>query len=447
MSATQQNILLWAAREILPDCTDDYIPTQADLYSWFPTAPTDVLEDADDTLEKIYGHRGWQWMTYLQGQTRFSNPELAAALSDKQIDEPILLAIMDYVPNGFAMMDLVAVHDFWKLYARVCRTNNKEPSEHPAITLVRGWQNRPRRIRFNTRSDRIFPAGAAMVPASDKRAGRLFMPAARADPDGQLSLPGFERERQSVALPLALYDLGDMPASKGGPGAPLSLRLFIESILAVPLDERTGDLVCMSVTLRDLLARLYPGPRPPRPTEYWPRLEAAINALDSRAARIPWFDPETGIGGLRRVVNLSDIPRGPGALDDLLTVTVHLPPGATSGPKLSPRLGKWGKESAAAYRALLNLPLQWYAPGKTLIPTRRGGRRKGRVWIWNQNPRAFPKLTDELIVDALYPTSTRNSRRKLVYEGHKIITRLTTAGEIRIVHGHLLPPAGSEPSQ
>ena len=63
-----------------------------------------------------------------------------------------------------------------------------------------------------------------------------------------------------------------------------------------------------------------------------PRLEAAVNALDSPAARIPWEDPVTRRGGLRRVVSVTDIPRGPGKLDDVLTLTVHLPPGTGAGP-------------------------------------------------------------------------------------------------------------------
>ena len=345
---------------------------------------------------------------------------------------------MNEESDGFVLIDLADVHERWKQHAQ---------NPHPAITLVRAWQKRPRRVSFNSRADRIFPAGSAMAPAGDKRAGRLFMLAAHADREGQLSIPGFERDRQSVALPLALYDLGDMPASRGGAGAPLSLRLFVESILAVQLDDRTGQPVFMSVKLRTLLAQLYPGRRQPRPREYWPRLEAAIHALDSRAARIPWTDPTTGKGGLRRVVSVTDIPRGPGALGDLLSVTVHLPPGAKDGPKLSPQLGQWGLKSAAAYRALLNLPLQWHSPGKTVIPVRRGFARKGTAWIWNQDPRAFPKLTDELIVESLYPMSARTEKRKLAYEGQKIIDRLTTAGEIRIVEGHLLPPAGSDPDQ
>ena len=71
----------------------------------------------------------------------------------------------------------------------------------------------------------------------------------------------------------------------------------------------------MNITLRELLERLYPGRRP-SPAEYWPRLMAAVEALDLMDARIPWEDPVTGLGGLRRVVSIGDIPRGPGALDE-----------------------------------------------------------------------------------------------------------------------------------
>ena len=51
--------------------------------------------------------------------------------------------------------------------------------------------------------------------------------------------------------------------------------------------------------------QLYPGPRRPRPNECWPRLMRAAAALDTMDARIPWHDPTTGRGGLRRVVSLA----------------------------------------------------------------------------------------------------------------------------------------------
>ena len=79
----------------------------------------------------------------------------------------------------------------------------------------------------------------------------------------------------------------------------------------------------------------------------------AAEALDAMDARIPWVDPDTGRGQLRRVVSVGGIPRGPGALDDVVRMVVDLPPGL--GPMVTPTLGAWGSRSAPAYNALLNL--------------------------------------------------------------------------------------------
>ena len=51
-------------------------------------------------------------------------------------------------------------------------------------------------------------------------------------PDGkQLVMPGFASvETPSPALPLALYDLGAGPTISPGRGAPLALRMFVESV-------------------------------------------------------------------------------------------------------------------------------------------------------------------------------------------------------------------------
>ena len=42
------------------------------------------------------------------------------------------------------------------------------------------------------------------------------------------------------------------------------------------------------------------------------------------------------------MVSLVDIPRGPGALDDLVSIVVDLPPGSENGPQVSDNLGLWG---------------------------------------------------------------------------------------------------------
>ena len=109
----------------------------------------------------------------------------------------------------------------------------------------------------------------------------------------------------------------------------------------------------------------------------------AVEALDTMDARIPWEDPDTGRGGLRRLVQVGDIPRGPGALEDFVTVVVHLPPGAGVGPTVSPNLHVWGVRSAPAYNALINLAYRWFEPGVTRRPVaggRHGGYHRRTPW-------------------------------------------------------------------
>ena len=118
-------------------------------------------------------------------------------------------------------------------------------------------------------------------------------------------LPGFgNNDTPSPALPLALYDLGGGPTISRGRAAPLALRMFVESVLSVPMHERErGQPVAMSVSLREFLQWLYPT-RTPTPAEYWPKLMRAIEALDSWDARIPLYDPQTRRSELRRVVSV-----------------------------------------------------------------------------------------------------------------------------------------------
>ena len=257
--------------------------------------------------------------------------------------------------------------------------------------LVKPWAIRPRKVHPNLRPDRILPAKLGMVDSGGPRASRLlslFSPAAHRS--GQLALPGFGllNAPDAPALPLALYQIGnEHPSRGGGRGAPLALRLFIEAVLAVDLQDRgDGQPVALDLTLRELLARLYPGPRP-HPARYWPRLMAAAEALDN--TRIPWHNPDTGNGGLRRVVSMGDIPRGPDALDDLVSFTVRLPPGSGPGPVVPPSLGAWGTRSAPAYYALLNLAYRWWQPGVTRHPTGRGSH-----WLQAMDPARYEPVND-----------------------------------------------------
>ena len=309
---------------------------------------------------------------------------------------------------------------------------------NPLAPLLKAWANRPRPAVPNLRRDRMLPAKLAMIAPTHPRGERLqklFSPAAhRRD---NLVLPGFEApDIGGPALPLALYGLGDdSPQRGGGAGAPLALRLFVEAVLAAPYVQRdAGEPVALDIPLRDLLNNLYPAGRKPRPNEYWPRLMRAIEALDSMDARVPWVDLVTGRGGLRRVVAVGDIPRGPGALDDNVRVVVDLPPGSGPGPKAPPTLGWWGAKSATAYNTLLNMSYRWFNPGVTRHPTGRGH------WLQSQNPERYPALSDADVVAITRPLSARSARRNLVTEGWRTLRRLADAGELRIEGRRVLPP-------
>ena len=310
-----------------------------------------------------------------------------------------------------------------------------------ALALLHAKLPRPGRANIN-RPDRILPSRVAMVDHTDRRAGELFTPAAHEVERGgeQLKLPGFglERTRITPALPLALYDLGGGSSMERGHGAPLPLRLWVESILAVGLTDRANPWpTVLEIPLRDLLRKLYPNKRRPRPNEYWPRLMQAVEILDS--TRIPWDDPETGKGGLQRIVNVSSIPRGPGKLDDAVRIIVDLPPGSGKGPVVSPNLNRYGVQSAPLYRGLLNLAYTWFDPGRTRFPV-----RGGKHWLQVEDPERYERITDDLLIELFYPTSAQRERKVLANRARQDLDRLVKDGEARIVKGRLMPPAPRE---
>ena len=395
--------LIATADEALAESAGDADPpSQSDLAAWMGAGhvPPETLAEVEKRLAAVWGL------------------------------DPLRVRV-----TGWGVGGLVTRHDGVELHvpaADLVAEVKRRQIPNPLATLVRAC---PVHGKANLRPDRILSARLAMVDPADRRAGSLFSPAAHRR--GQLVMPGFElADHEGPALPLALYQLGeDNPLRGGGRGAALALRLFVEAILAAPYDQRhAGQPVALQVTLRDLLDRLYPGPRKPRPNEYWPRLMRAVEALDTMDARIPWQDPNTGRGELRRVVSMGGIPRGPGALDDVVRMVVDLPPGSGPGPMVTPTLGAWGARSAPAYHALLNLAYRWFDPGVTRHPV------GGGHWLQVQDPERYPALSDADVVAITRPLSTRAERSHLVGEGWETLRELEDAGELRIEGRRVLPP-------
>lgn len=347
--------------------------------------------------------------------------------------------------DGMIVADHVAISigDLWDEYRSAVDAG--EDVRWPLAPLVNAWQQRPRPVEPNRRTtDRVIPARLAMANTSSNPR-LLFSPAAHTEygPDGkQLVMPGFDSaDTPSPALPLALYDLGAGPTISPGRGAPLALRMFVESVLSVPMQERErGQPVAMSVSLREFLKWLYPS-RTPSPAEYWPRLMAAVEALDSWDARVPLYDPQTKRSELRRVVSVGGIPRGPGALDESVRIIVDLPPGSGNGPQVSDKLRLWGVKSAPAYRLLINLAYQWHNPGVTKIPI---GRGKARHWVQVDDPERYPVITDDDLVFLTFPTMSSRSERRKPGEAWGYVRQLEKAGELRVVDGKILPPLRGE---
>ena len=309
--------------------------------------------------------------------------------------------------------------------------------------VILEWQrSQPKAVEPERRLYRILPSKLAQVQPGDRRAPRLFSPAAHS-PDGQRALPGFGAgvDPATPALPLALYDLGVGAGRRTGKGAaPLPLRMFVEAVLLAPATEaKDGAPISFQLTLRELLGRLWPHPKGqvPSPAKYWEPMMKAIDALESQEARIPWYDPNTGQGGLIRVVSFRNIPRGPGHLDDPLWVMVDLPPGSHVGPMVGPNLGYWGKKSSPTYRLYLNLAFRLFEPGRTHVPVGKGPRMH---WVPSDDPKRFERLSDDDLVHMAFPTSTNQAKRNLRLDARAALKRLVDQDDFRMVEGRIMPP-------
>ena len=450
----------WCWHEKYPGKVCQRIPADAEIAEWLPDCPQETRTKANALLVQVIPGLGnpqwpdrttWELLAmpdrigqlaaigFVKGPPR--EPfKLGTAALDSEGNAIMLNA---QGPDGevsltLKIIELPAVHKAW---SKARATPEGEQLKHPLAPLVEAWQELAPVIgKANLhRRHRILPSRVAMAEKGDRRVGPLFTPASYIISEGnrQLTLPGFgpEIDRKAPALPLLLYSLGGGSGLNRESAAPLALRLWVEAILAVKLADRAFNrpVDVKEVTLRKLLEKLYPGPRKPRPNEYWPRLMQAVEILDT--TRIPWEDPATGKGGLRRIVSVSDIPRGPGALDDQVRIIVDLPPGSGVGPVVSPNLAKYGTKSAPLYRGLLNLAYLWFEPGKTRRPVRHG-----KHWLQIADSRRYPKISDDLLIDLFYPTTAQKARRTVASRARQQLPKLLTAGEAQEVQGHLMPP-------
>ena len=336
------------------------------------------------------------------------------------------------------LVSLNIIHAAWERWGRPFGI------KHALAPFVRAWSKFPNPIKPNTRDDRTLSSRIAHVDVSDRRTDTLFTPATHlvVPSEGEQGvLPGWpDRTRRHPVLPLALYDLGLGATKNRGGGAPLALRLWVEAILSVPMEERdTPHPVSMEVDLRTMRKRLWPKSWRGYNTDRLRRtLEDVSTALDTWEAAWPWHDPTTGQSGTRRIVLISDIGK---SLDDVMRIIVDLPPGAATGPQVPSTLGEWGAKDAAAYRALLNLAFEWYEPGRTHMPV---GNRDNRHWARVHDPSRYPQFNEQDVIDLAYPTTKDSNQRRALQEAMRALKTLEAAGELRLLgkpgDWRILPP-------
>ena len=118
---------------------------------------------------------------------------------------------------------------------------------------------------------------------------------------------------------------------------PQGVGSFVDAIIDEGMtDQAYPPLAVFEISLQDLLLKLYPDERQPEPNEYWPSITQTVEILNN--TWIQREDPENGKSRLRRIVNVSSIPRDPEALDDVIQIIIDIPTGLgfCHGPVVSP---------------------------------------------------------------------------------------------------------------
>ena len=293
--------------------------------------------------------------------------------------------------------------------------------KHPVAVIVRAWQNEyGRPVDANRRNDPIFP-GPLLITDRKTTTGYLM----------QVQVPGTGRtgylagfgpgpdgapELMAGALPLQMYDLGAGSKAAGtrGKGAPLALRLFVESVLAVPLTARTGRGRVMLPAIRwgELLENLYPGTAANwKAGKHLEAMLRAFNSLDSPEALIPWQN-EAGGWQARRVVVVEDRPIT-GHRSEWVRFSVNLPPGSEQGPLIDMgALRRAGVVSDTAYRLALALSALWNIPGRLRFPV--PGKRRG-MWLQVRDVARYPEITLAQLVAFAYPQEAGEANPDILY--------------------------------
>ena len=271
------------------------------------------------------------------------------------------------------------------------RSANKDLHKHPILPLVEAWQERARDIEPERRTKGIIPTPFVQrhkqpcLPDITCRPGAALPGLFHQEPSTAY-LPGLEPEQRGRPALLALFDLAG-GASGGRKVAPLDLRIFVEGLMAVPVEARDGHLYRIksgdgrAFTIREIAGEWLQW----KLEHYKSGHRHTGEALKRAMRRLRDLEiPMGNHGGFYYPLMLEAV-EGWG-LNHRISFLARFPPGSGVGPSVDRNvLRVLGKRSEPAYRAYLALCFEWdrYGGhnGKLILPTRPIAKRdmQGRI--------------------------------------------------------------------
>ena len=277
--------------------------------------------------------------------------------------------------GGELIAGFEAVHMIWQSVDPAQRAG----LDHPLAMLIKGWMD-DRPVEPDKRATAIMPKATrvtniTVLPADDCTLFDLdtWVPTTEAiGAQDQAVLPGLEPGSSLIpALPLYLYDGTGAPIYQGGGGAALPLRIWVEVVTAVRIEERErGRSVPIPYTLREMIEAQWPDGW--QRNNQMPRLRRGMADVDRLR-----FTVQLPGGGRTswRAVGWTGIYPHDARLDDVAIAHVILPPGSSHGPKIhKPTLRRLGVKSAPQYRAALGMAYHWWdraVKGRYILPYRK----------------------------------------------------------------------------
>ena len=281
------------------------------------------------------------------------------------------------------------IHEVW-LLARKTNTKLKHPLRLP-VTICIDRLTLPS-VKRETRNNQIMPSAlrsARSAATQEQMPIGLF---AQQGIEQQLMIPGIIHDKSAIvpAFPLDVFEASDgKPPERGGKGAPLEQRIWVNAILALPYAARESDGSWrLSTTLRDIKDWAYPTSW--RRNEYLPRIQHALK--DVHNMRVYWERR------LWNIVQVFALPADNIKLDDPLPLMIRLPDGMPGeGPMINVIILRLlGVESAPQFRAWIKLAYIWDDAkkknnGHRIYPTRPKVKRNNRGQVISSTGKPIPK--------------------------------------------------------